>query len=56
MRMICDDHNISYYWVDDKTGERLSPHFDYEADAVQWKYNIENKIYEQLEQRLKETK
>jgi hypothetical protein len=23
---------------------------------VQWKHNIENKIYEQLEQRLRETK
>lgn len=55
MRLICDDLNISYYWVDDDNGQHLSPHFDYEADAVQWKHNIENKIYEQLEKRLKDT-
>jgi hypothetical protein len=41
--------------VDDKTEQLLSPHFDYEEDAVQWKHNIENKIYEQLEKRLKDT-
>ena len=55
MRLVCDDHNISYYYVDEETGQHLSPHFDYEADAVQWKHNIENKIYEQLEKRLKDT-
>ena len=54
MRLICDDYNTTYYYVDDDTGAHLSPHFDYEVDAIQWKFNIENKIYEQLKQRLKE--
>lgn len=56
MRLVCDDHNISYYYVDDETGTHLSPHFDYEADAVQWKYNIENKVYEEFQNKIRETK
>ena len=53
MQLICDDRNLSYYWVDDDTGMHLSPSFDYEADAIQWKHNIENKIYQQLENRMR---
>lgn len=53
MRLVCDDHNISYYYVDDETGTHLSPHFDYEADAVQWKYNIENEVYEELQNKMR---
>ena len=46
----------AHYYVDDETGMHLSPHFDYEADATQWKYNIENKVYEELQKELEETK
>lgn len=35
MKLECDDHNQVYYWVDD-TGKCVSPHFDYDEDAIQW--------------------
>jgi hypothetical protein len=44
MKLICDDHSNVYYWIDD-TEKRISPHFDYEQDAVQWKYNIDNNVF-----------
>ena len=53
MRLVCDDVNITYYYVDDETGKHLSPHFDYEVDATQWKYNIENKVYEELQNKMR---
>ena len=56
MRLVCDDVNTTYYYVDDETGMHLSPHFDYEADATQWKYNIENKVYEELQNKMREAK
>jgi hypothetical protein len=37
MRLILDDYNGVYVWVDnDNENEELSPHFDYEEDAIQW--------------------
>ena len=37
MRLILDDYNQVYVWVDDlDENEELSPHFDYEEDAIQW--------------------
>ena len=37
MRLILDDYNGVYVWVDDvNDDEELSPHFDYEEDAIQW--------------------
>jgi hypothetical protein len=37
MRLLHDDYNLVYVWVDDNDeNEELSPHFDYEDDAFQW--------------------
>jgi hypothetical protein len=39
MKLLCDDYNQVYVWVDNSDENiELSPHFDYEDDAVQW-YN-----------------
>lgn len=41
MRLLCDDVYQIYVWVDDVDEEaELSPHFDYEEDAIQWKKRI----------------
>lgn len=38
MQLICDDYNQVYVWVDDLDHNvELSPHFDYEEDAIQWR-------------------
>ena len=37
MRLICDDYNGVYVWVEDHDEDiELSPHFDYEDDAIEW--------------------
>lgn len=37
MKLLHDDYNLVYVWVDDNDeNEELSPHFDYEDDAFQW--------------------
>ena len=37
MKLICDDLNQIYVWVDDyNEDDELSPHFDYEEDAIAW--------------------
>jgi hypothetical protein len=37
MTLILDDYNGVYVWVDvDDHNNELSPHFDYEEDAIQW--------------------
>ncbi|CAB4130015.1 hypothetical protein UFOVP116_227 [uncultured Caudovirales phage] len=37
MQLIADDRNQVYYWVEsDNHSVRLSPHFDYEEDALAW--------------------
>lgn len=37
MKLIVDDVNQVYVWVDDyDENEELSPHFDYEEDAHAW--------------------
>lgn len=42
MRLICDDYQQVYVWVEDHDENiELSPHFDYEADAIQWRDRIE---------------
>ena len=49
MRLICDDYNQVYIWVEDLNEDiELSPRFDYEEDAIQWK--------ERMEQLLKDKK
>lgn len=38
MRLICDDFQQVYVWVEDYDENiELSPHFDYEEDAIQWR-------------------
>jgi hypothetical protein len=36
MRLICNDRENRYYWVDANNVQR-SPTFDYEADALNWR-------------------
>jgi hypothetical protein len=37
MTLILDDYNGVYVWVDvNDHNNELSPHFDYEEDAIQW--------------------
>ena len=43
MELICDDYNQVYVWVDNVDhNNELSPHFDYEDDALQWRDNMNN--------------
>lgn len=38
MKLLNDDYNQIYVWVDDfNEDDELSPHFDYEEDAIQWR-------------------
>ncbi len=42
MRLICDDYNQIYVWVEESDENvELSPHFDYEEDAIEWRERIE---------------
>lgn len=46
MRMSYDDYNQVYVWVDDDNDNiELSPHFDYEEDAIQWYGQISRDIF-----------
>lgn len=39
MKLLCDDKKQSYFFVDDEDESiLLSPMFDYEEDAIQWKH------------------
>jgi hypothetical protein len=41
MKLIADDINQVYVWVSlDATPIELSPHFDYEDDAMQWQQTM----------------
>lgn len=43
MELICDDYNQVYVWVDNTDhNNELSPHFDYEDDALQWRDHMNN--------------
>lgn len=45
MKLICDDLNQIYVWVDDyNEDDELSPHFDYEEDAVQWRERMKEEL------------
>ena len=45
MRLILDDYNQVYVWVDDvNENEELSPHFDYEEDAIQWQNRMRKEL------------
>lgn len=43
MRLICNDIDQVYVWVND-LDEEVSPHFDYEEDAIQWHINTFKKV------------
>ena len=48
MRLILDDYNQIYVWVSDNDeNDELSPHFDYEEDAIQWYGRISKDIFEE---------
>lgn len=43
MRLLCDDIDQVYVWVEDlDENVELSPRFDYEEDAVQWRNRMEH--------------
>lgn len=45
MILICDDYNEIYVWVDDSNHDiELSPHFDYEEDAIEWKERMKREL------------
>ena len=49
MKLICDDFQEIYVWVDDDNeDEELSPHFDYEADALLWKQRIQQELINKI--------
>jgi hypothetical protein len=49
MHLISDDKMRVYVWVDDEDeSKRLSPHFDYEEDAIQWYGRIAKDIFEEF--------
>ena len=37
-----DIHNQVWVWVDEQTQKEISPHFDYEEDALLWKQRLED--------------
>lgn len=42
MKLLCDDYLQTYVWVEDfDENIELSPHFDYEDDAIQWRDRME---------------
>ena len=48
MKLICDDYNQVYIWVEDLDEDiELSPRFDYEEDAITWKNRIEALLNEE---------
>ena len=45
VRLILDDYNQVYVWVDDlDENDELSPHFDYEEDAIQWQNRMRKEL------------
>jgi hypothetical protein len=45
MKLLYDDYNQVYVWVDDYSeDDELSPHFDYEEDALEWKKRIKEEL------------
>lgn len=47
MTLLNDDLNQIYVWVDDNDENiELSPHFDYEEDAIQWRERMRKELNE----------
>ena len=45
MKLLYDDLNQIYVWVDDHNeDDELSPHFDYEEDAIAWRDRMKKEI------------
>ena len=45
MKLLLDDFNRIYVWVDDyNEDDELSPHFDYEEDAIAWKERLKEEL------------
>lgn len=45
MRLLNDDYAQIYVWVDDSNEDlELSPHFDYEEDALQWRDRMKQEL------------
>ena len=45
MKLILDDYNQVYVWVEDLDENiELSPHFDYEEDAVEWRDRMKREL------------
>jgi hypothetical protein len=45
MKLILDDFNQVYVWVEDLDENiELSPHFDYEEDAVEWRDRMKREL------------
>ena len=41
MKLVSNDQTQVYYWCDDEDENKLlSPHFDYEEDAIQWYHSV----------------
>ena len=48
MKMLYDDIVQIYVWVDDVDESiQLSPHFDYEEDAIQWIERVKKEVDKQ---------
>lgn len=46
MKLLNDQYNDCWVWVDDRNEDHeLSPHFDYEEDAVQWKDRMKQEVH-----------
>jgi len=45
MKLLADQYNQIYVWVDDYDEDNeLSPHFDYEEDALAWKEKMKEEL------------
>lgn len=45
MKLFADEYNGIYVWVEElDENVELSPHFDYEADAIQWRVTMKAKL------------
>ena len=45
MKLIHDDYNDCWVWVEEQDENlELSPHFDYEEDAVQWRDRMKDML------------
>ena len=45
MKLILDDYNQVYVWVEDHNEDlELSPHFDYEEDAIRWRDRMKQEL------------